>query len=237
MEEFFLYTPDKTKIAINHYKTNHDEVLIVVHGWFMTKDSKLFRKMAETFAQHFDVISMDCRGHGKSSGFYTFTSKEVQDLKTVVDFAKQSYKKIYLIGFSLGGGLVIIHGALEKNIDKIIAVSAHSSFEKIENQMWRREAWFPTFKKMELKRWFSIRPSCIIRKKIKPADVVEKVEVPTLFIAGKHDPTVHAWHTKRLYQKAQCEKHFELFENCTHAEDLFMDEPQRFMNICINFLK
>lgn len=237
MEEIFLETSDNTKIAVNHYKTIHDEVVIMVHGWFMTKDSKLFCDMAEIFSQHFDVLSMDCRGHGKSSGFYTFTTKETEDLKTVVNYAKEIYKKIYLIGFSLGGGLVIIHGALQKNVDKIIAVSAHYSFERIENQMWRPEAWVPTFKKMELKRWLSVRPSCIIREKIKPIDVVDKVEMPTLFTAGRHDPTVHAWHTKRLYKKAKCEKQFELFENGTHAEDLFMDEPKRFMNMCINFLK
>lgn len=208
MHELFLQTDDKTKIAVNHYKTNHNEVLIMVPGWFMTKDSKLFSDMAEIFSKHFDVLSMDCRGHGNSSGFYTFTTRETEDLKTVVDFAKLNYKKIYLIGFSLGGGLVIIHAGLQKDVDKIIAVSAHYSFEKIENQMWRSEAWVPTFKKMELKRWFSVRPSCIIREKIKPVDVVDKIEVPTLFTAGRHDPTVHAWHTKRLYKKAKCRKIF-----------------------------
>lgn len=237
MNELFLNTIDGIKIGINHYQTNHDEVLIMVHGWFMTKDSKLFTEMAEIFSNRFDVISMDCRGHGKSSGFYTFSAKETEDLKTVIDFAKKKYKKIYLIGFSLGGGLVLIHGALEKNVDKIITVSAHHSFEKIENHMWKKEAWLPTIKKMELKRWFSVRPSLVIRKKIKPIDIVDKIEVPTLFVAGKHDPTVRAWHTKKLFKKAKCKKQFELFENGKHAEDLFMDEPQRFMNTCINFLK
>ena len=32
-------------------------------------------------------------------------------------------------------------------------------------------------------------------------------------------------------------KKYELFENGIHAEDLYLDEPERFMNLCINFLK
>lgn len=235
-EELFLQTPDKVKIAINHHKTGHDEVLIVAHGWFMTKDSACFNDMAKEFSKNFDVISMDFRGHGKSSGFYTFTSKESIDLKTVVDYAKKQYSKIHLIGFSLGAALVLIHSAIEKNIDKVIAVSAPHSFIKIENQIWRKEAWKHTLRKFEFIRWVTIRPSLIIGKKIRPIDIITKVEAPTLFIAGEKDVTVHAWHSKSLFRRAKCKKHFELFKNCCHAEDLFFQEREKFINLCQEWL-
>lgn len=235
-QEIYLKTSDGIKIAINHYKTGHDEVLIIAHGWFMTKDSKFFFDMSNVLSNNFDVITMDFRGHGKSSGFYTFTSKEPNDLRIVVDYAKKHYKKVYLLGFSLGGALVLIHSAKEKNVDKVIAVSAPHSFIKIENQMWRKEAWMAYFKKFELKRFLSVRPSPIIQQKIKPIDIVDKVEAPTLFIAGDTDPIVHAWHTKSLFDKATCEKHFELFKNCWHAEDLFLQEREKFINVCSKWL-
>lgn len=235
-QEMYLKTSDGIKIALNHYKTGHDEVLIIAHGWFMTKDSKFFFDMSNVLSKNFDVITMDFRGHGKSSGFYTFTSKEPNDLRIVVDFAKKNYKKVYLLGFSLGGALVLIHSAKEKNVDKVIAVSAPHSFIKIENQMWRKEAWMAYFKKFELKRFFSVRPCPIIQQKIKPIDIVDKVEAPTLFIAGDTDPIVHAWHTKSLFDKATCEKQFELFKNCWHAEDLFLQEREKFINVCSKWL-
>lgn len=236
IEELFLKTQDGIKIAINHHRAGHDEVLIIAHGWFMTKDSACFSDMAKVFSEKFDVISMDFRGHGKSSGFYTFTSKEPMDLKTVVNYAKNRYSKVYLMGFSLGGALVLIHSALEKDVDKVIAVSAPHSFIKIENQMWRKEAWFHSLRKFELIRWVTVRPSLIIGRKIRPIDIVGKIEVPTLFIAGKKDVTVRAWHTKSLYRIAKCKKHFELFENGCHAEDLFYQERERFINICTGWL-
>ena len=40
--------------------------------------------------------------------------------------------------------------------------------------------------------------------KIKPINIVDKITVQSLFIAGEKDPTVHPWHTKELYNKAKC---------------------------------
>ncbi len=237
MENLFLKTKDNINISINWHKNGYDEVIIICPGWFMTKDSNAFSKMAEAFCGDFDVISMDFRGHGKSSGFYTFTAKETLDVEAVVDFAKKHYKKIYLIGFSLGGGLVLIHSARKNDVDKVIAVSPYSVFEKIENHMWHKNAFIPTLKKFEPRRWCSIRPSIVIHKKIKPIDLVDKISVPTLFVAGCHDKTVFPHHTESLYQKAECIKKYELFENGLHAEDLFLDEKDRFVQLCTDWLK
>jgi len=240
MKEELLQTEHGVRIALNHYETGHKEVLVILPGWFMTKDSKSFTDMAEAFAESFDVILPDARGHGKTSGAYTFTAEELLDVDAVVNFARnKGYEKIYLLGFSLGGALVVNYAANYKGVDKVIAVSAPYSFEKIENQMWRPEAWFMTvFRKMNLKQWFSIRPhpKGLTAPKIAPIDVVEKVEVPTLFIAGEKDPTVHAWHTEALCEKAICEKRFELFEKCCHAEDLFLQQRERFINVCKDWL-
>jgi len=236
IENLYLKTQDGVNIAINHHETGHDAVVIIAHGWFMTKDSSYFTDMAKVFSENFDVISFDFRGHGKSSGSYTFTSKEPMDMKAVVNYAKEHYKKIYLMGFSLGGALVLIHSAIEKDVDKVIAVSAPHSFIKIENQMWRKEAWWHSLRKFEFIRWTTVRPSLIIGKKIRPIDVVAKIDVPTLFIAGNCDATVHAWHTMSLFRVAKCQKKFELFKGCCHAEDLFFQQRKRFIKVCTDWL-
>lgn len=238
MNEIFLITTDNVKVAINYYNHSNDEVIIVCPGWFMTKDSAIFRTMSEDFAKTFDVISMDFRGHGRSGGFYTFTSNEEKDLDIVVNFARERYKKVFLCGFSLGGALVLLYSAKNKNIDKVIAISAPADFMKIENNIFSPDAWIPTlFYKFELFRWLSIRPGVPWLKKDKPINFVENIKVPTLFIAGEKDPTVFPWHTKLLYDKALCEKDYKLFENARHAEDLYYDFPRDFINICVNWFK
>lgn len=236
MEEIKLLTKDGIRIAVNHFKNGFDSVVIIAPGWFMTKDSKSFKEMSEIFSKKSDVLALDFRGHGKSSGFYTFTSKELNDISAVINFAHKNYKNIYLIGFSLGGAVSLIAGAHNDLIQKIIAVSAPTCFEKIENKIWKKEAWLLTLKKCELKRWFSIRPGNLIGKKTKPIDIVKDIKCPTLFLAGEKDPTVCSWHTKELFEKALCTKKYELFKNCCHAEDLYIQDKEKFVRVCSDWL-
>lgn len=240
MKEVFLTTSDNIKIAVNHYQSENDCVLVICPGWFMTKDSGIFEKMSQDFHKKYDVISMDFRGHGKSCGFYTFTAKELFDLEAVVEYAKSSefgYKKFYLCGFSLGGAVVLNYCAKYDDINKVIAVSPPADFMKIENRMFMPQAWFPTlFKKFEPKRWLSVRPGFLLLKKEKPVDYICNVQTPVLFAAGENDPTVFPWHTELLYNRAKCEKKYKLFKNSSHAEDLYMDFPEEFMQLCYEWL-
>ena len=198
----------------------------------MTKDSKYFKGMAEDFIGSTDVITMDFRGHGRSSGMYTFSAKEVADLKAVVDYAKARYHQVNLLGFSLGAAISIIYTAEYKNINNIICVSAPADFDKIENRSYKKEAFIPTMQKLELKRWVSVRPGSPFLKKVKPIDVVQGINVPVLFIAGGEDPTVYPWHTKALYDKAHSPKAYELFKDDFHAEDLYIRSRERFLKVC-----
>ncbi len=235
MENLFLTTKDNTRIAINYYNKNRDEVVIIAPGWCMTKDSKAFLEIAQEFNKKYDVISLDFRGHGKSKGFYTFSAKEILDLSCVVDFAKK-YQKIYLVGFSLGANICLIYAAQDKSISKVIAISPACDFNKIENQMHKKAAWGETIKKFELSRFLSIRPCVVPYKKIKPIDIIKKIEAPTLFVAGKKDPTVHFWHTEKLYQETICKKEFKIYKNGFHAEDLFLHYREDFTTTCYSWL-
>ncbi len=238
MKEIILNTSNNHKVAINHYNSGRECVLVICPGWHMTKDSKYFKAMSEDFYKTFDVITMDFRGHGKSSGFYTFSAKETEDLQIVVEYAKTRHKEINLLGFSLGAATTIIYAEKYKNANSIIAVSPPVDFNKIENYFFKKEAVMPTLQKFELFRSLSIRPGNIFLEKVKPIDVVDKISpIPVLFIAGSKDPTVYPWHAETLFNKAGNPKHFELFENDFHAEDLYINSKKRFLNLCNEWLK
>lgn len=234
-QEVYLTTVDKVKIAINHYKTDKEQVLIIAPGWTMSKDSKFIREIARNFAKFFDVISLDFRGHGKSSGFYTFTSKESLDLAAVIDYAKETYKNVYLIGFSLGGAISIIHTTASKNVDKLITVSAPHSFLKIKHFGWVKDFLKNKFNKYEFRILTTLRPSLIIKKRIRPIDVVGMLSIPTLFIAGESDSIIRLTDTKSLFDKAKCQKRFEMFKQCNHAEDLIYQEKDKFIMVCTDW--
>lgn len=235
-KELYIKTSDGIKIALNHFKNNKEQVLIIANGWTMSKDSRFISEMANLFAKTLDVIAFDFRGHGKSSGVYTFTSKEPEDLKSVVDYAKTIYKKIYLIGFSLGGAISIIYSADTESINRLIIVSAPHSFAKINNFKWIKDFIKNPFKKYEFKICAKLRPSPIILKKIKPIDIVDKIKIPTLFIVGDSDTIIHPNDTESLFHKAKCEKKLKLFKNCNHAEDLLYQEKKELINTCEEWL-
>ncbi len=229
---------DNIYIHFNQYINNHNEVVIISPGWCMTKGSKSFKRISEYFSKHFDVITIDYRGHGKSGGFFTFGTKEIDDLEVLVNHAKEiGYKKIFLIGFSLGASTSLIVASRLDYINGVIAVSPPADFDKIENHMWKKAAWLETLKKFELSRFLSIRPSLINHNKIKAIDIIDKVNVPTLFIAGGMDPTVYAWHTEELYKKAICKKEYKLYKDGYHAEDLFLHFEDDFTITCKNWLE
>ena len=238
IEQITLKTTDNIEIAANYLKNGFQEIVIIVAGWCMTKDSKTFLEITEAFSQKYDVLTIDCRGHGKSKGLFSFSAKEPLDISAAIEFVNtEHYQKKHLLGFSLGAASSLIYCSQNPEIEKLILVSPPTEFSKIENKMWKKEAWKETFKKFELGRFLSIRPCVVPLKKIKPIDVVHNIKTPTLFIAGSKDPTVLSWHTIKLYEKATCNKKLHIFENGIHAEDLFIYFQSEFMNSCFEWLK
>ena len=232
-----LTTSDNIKIAYNHISCGHDSILVIAHGWFMSKDSAAFREMSNDFSKNFDVICFDFRGHSKSSGFYTFGARETADLSAVIDYAKQKYNKIYIIGFSLGSLISVNYCAKNSDVDKLILVSAPVLFDKIENNVFSPKAFIPTIKKFELKRWFSIRFLSPFLSKPKPVKLIRKINIPTLFIAGEFDPIIKLWHNDRLYKIAKCIKKKIVIPKGKHAEDLYLEQKEFFLKSCIEWLE
>src|SRR4029079_19104721 len=77
------------------------------------------------------------RGHGQSRGFFTWTAKEHLDLEAVVDLIRPKYHKVGVIAFSLGAAIAINTIGETAPVDSLIAVSAPSSFWRIDYQVWR----------------------------------------------------------------------------------------------------
>jgi len=237
MREVFVKTEDNINIAINHYDSGRDEVLIIAHGWYMCKDTHAFLRMSEDFFKSYDVITMDFRGHGKSSGWYTFTSNEHKDIKAVVKYAREKYSKIAILGFSLGGALAIIHAATYKDINCLITVSTPTDFDKIENLCWQPEAFITAFQQFDNRINRNIRLGSPFLYKIRPIDIVQDISpTPILFLAGGKGPTFHPWHAEKLHEKVKQCKSIEIFENDFHAEALYLNSRKKFLDVCNDWL-
>ena len=138
MRNVTLRTNDDHRIEAVHHEGGFRKAVILAHGFFNAKDAYLFREIAKSLAVHYDVVAFDFRGHGKSSGLFTWTTKECADLQAVIGYVKScGYDAIGLIGFSLGAAISLIEAAQNPDIKTVIAVSAPYDFWKIDYQFWK----------------------------------------------------------------------------------------------------
>ncbi len=233
----FVKTQDDINIAYNHAKSEHKSVLILAHGWFMSKDSEAFVELAKEFENYFDVIAFDFRGHCKSNGLYSFGHNETKDLSAIVDYAKNDYESIYLMGFSLGSLIAINYCAHNEGIKKLILVSAPTDFKKIENNVFSPNAFIPTLKKFEFKRWTTIQFTHPFKTKPIPRQEISKISIPTLFLGGEKDPIIRIWHNHELFNLANEPKKEVVVKDGKHAEDIYLENKKLFVNTCLDWFR
>ncbi|MCI4041876.1 alpha/beta fold hydrolase [Streptomyces sp. TRM75563] len=87
--------------------------IVVAHGFTGSADRPAVRRAARAFAQRAAVITFSFRGHGRSGGRSTVGDREVLDLAAAVAWARElGHTRIVTVGFSMGGSVVLRHGAL-----------------------------------------------------------------------------------------------------------------------------
>ena len=192
--------------------------------------------MVEMLEERLDVLCMDFRGHGRSSGLYTFSAREGADLGAVLDWARVSYVNIAIIGFSLGAAIAInTVSRRHREVHGLIAVSAPCAFDKIDFKFWTPEAIRSGL--LGLEPGAGCRPGNPALKKERPLDTIKRIrDLPVLFIHGTKDATVGLHHSRRLYAVAAEPKRLEIIEGGGHAEILFRDDPDGFLGIVESWL-
>jgi pimeloyl-ACP methyl ester carboxylesterase len=203
----------------------------------MSKDAKPFLDLSEDLFEQYDVITMDQRGHGRSEGFFSFSSKEHEDIKVIINYALERYRKVYLIGFSLGAASCVIEVAQNRNVGGLIIISPPTSFENIENNFLDRSAVIPAIQKFG-SHLFRLRLGNINSPKVNPLDVIDKVSpIPLLIIHGGNDPIIFRHHADMLYEKAKEPKKLVIIEKGLHAEELYRQDSEGFVELCVSWIK
>ena len=229
-------TQDGVQISLRHTKTGDSRVVIIGPGFFQSKETRTSRNLENDLLKHFDVISMDFRGHGKSGSLYTFSAKEKEDLKAVIDYAREHHTQVGVIGFSYGAAIAILEQAQHQNLESLICVGAPMAPSEIELHWWKIEAWKSALRGCE---WGAgVRPGNPFLKKENALDVVDKLKsTPILFLHGSKDPTVGLRHSQRLYDKAQEPKALKIIQGAGHAQDMYRTHRAEFLGVVLDWFE
>ncbi len=224
-----VLTSDRIRIAFDLYqRSRRDEVLIICPGFFQSKETPTFQRLANVLVGSCDVVCMDFRGHGRSDGLFSFSAYEQADLNAVLDWVCERYTRIGLLGFSLGAATAINVASHRNGIRSLVTVSAPSTFEEIEFKFWTPEAIKTGIRGLEPGAGF--RPGNLWAKKERPIDNIQRLApIPILLIHGTNDQTVLHRHSERLHQAAGKPKRLILIEGGGHAEELFRQKPEQFL--------
>lgn len=145
-----LTTPDGDFLHLDWLKSGNNNMVILCHGLEGNSASKYMLGMANIFSKNaWDVAAMNYRGCSgvPNETVRTYHSGATDDLDLVVQHVEnQHYQKIVLIGFSLGGNLILKYAGEQKypltsKLDKIVIFSvpvdlAGSSLELSKMKNW-----------------------------------------------------------------------------------------------------
>lgn len=132
MEHMMFRSFDNTLLYVEkHFINNSGKVVILIHG--LSEYTGRYQHVAKRLNEEgYNVIALDNRGNGRSGGkkgdvksFHDF----LDDTHEIVLYAKElGFKKVYLLGHSLGGFIVNAYGVKYNDVDGIISSGAVGIF-------------------------------------------------------------------------------------------------------------
>jgi len=121
-----ITTPDADFIDLDKATVQSDHVILAIHGLEGSSKSGYIQSLTEYANKHgFDIIVMNLRGCSGEPNklLYSYHSGETKDVKHIITHIIESYnyKAMHVVGYSLGGNMILkMLGELKDNYPQII---------------------------------------------------------------------------------------------------------------------
>ena len=143
-----LITPDDDFIDIDFLKNDNDRLVIICHGLEGSSDSIYVKGMAKAFqSRKWDVAAYNyrCCSGEVNKQFRVYHAGATDDLHFVIEeiLKNTTYKSVALVGFSLGGNLILKYlgenpALVPKTITSAVALSAPVDLESCSVEIIKR---------------------------------------------------------------------------------------------------
>ncbi len=234
-----LFTSDGERIAASHYRNGKDRLVLVSHGFFNSRNSRTLQRAIGFLVPRYDVITFDYRGHGESSGSYTFSAREGRDLEAVFAYIRRfAYRKKALLGFSLGAYVPVSSPGSRQFFDSMMLVSCPWSFISIDCHFWEKPV-LVSFRDMfnENAKGRGARIGNPFLKKPFASEAMPHIKAPVLFVHGQKDWLVKPWHSRALFNLKGRPGRLEILRDGFHAEKLADQFPGRFSQLSLEWFR
>ncbi|MFI0419329.1 alpha/beta hydrolase [Spongiactinospora sp. 9N601] len=225
-----LRTKDGVRIDAAHtppYDTPRpaaDLGVVLAHGFTGGWRNGTARRIAHVFSAFGGVVCFDFRGHGRSGGSSTVGDLEVLDLDAAVRHARSiGYRRLAVVGFSMGAAVAVRHAGLHGGVDAVVAVSGPARWYYRGTRPMQRVHWVierpigrflaRTAKRTRIARgpWDPIPLS--------PHEAAPLISpTPLLVVHGDRDAFFPIEHAHQLYGAAREPKELWIEPGYGHAE-------------------
>jgi pimeloyl-ACP methyl ester carboxylesterase len=219
-----LVTEDGVPIDAAHLPGTSDLAIVVAHGFTLSWQRPNVWRIANRFNRLAGVVIFDFRGHGRSGGLSTLGDHEIKDLDVAVAYARElGYKRIAVVGFSMGASIVLRHAGLIGGVDAVVSVSGPGRWYYRGTERMRRVHMAVEHRvgRLVTKRLLNTRVSPVGWKPVPvpPAEAAAQISpVPLLIVHGDKDPYFPPEHPRQLYMAAREPKELWLLPGMGHAE-------------------
>lgn len=193
----FKNSRDLTLVG-NLYPSTSKSIIIMCHGFMSNKHSKgRFKRLAISFNKcGYSALLFDFSGCGESDDDFLTVEKEVDDLKSAIQFVKsKGYEKIALYGHSLGT-LICLKSYTPEITTMVLSGALTDSMKYDWDEFFAKEQ----MKELEEKGYLTehtpkeVRKKIVIDKRIlkdfeliNQKEVLKDVNCPVLIIHGNND--------------------------------------------------
>ena len=197
-----LVTEDQVTLEGWFIRSSHStKTIILVHGFGMNKGEVL--KRTYYLAKAYNLLYLDCRGAGDSSGHSEAGLQESKDIRAAVEYLRKEHpdlaQEIALYGISMGSAAAAYYTATEGGIKCLVLESSYFSFKNVAKRWMWKHAKIP---------YFPLVASLISWKEYRMGQKVEtfalqntasRITCPVLMIQGEKDKLTPVAKAQKTY--------------------------------------
>jgi pimeloyl-ACP methyl ester carboxylesterase len=128
-----VFLPDGATMVADLFPGPGDAILLLLPGFWRSRLSVRLRDLGRRLGAVSSVAVVDLRGHGESTGRYTFGATEPADVGFLLrDLQSRGYRRFGILGFSMGGyiGMEAMRHSREINLCGAALVSSPTAVQR-----------------------------------------------------------------------------------------------------------
>ncbi len=245
MERVIFKNSRNQSLVGNLYTSKSKSIIIIVHALANDKSERgKLDKVAESLNKSgYNVLAFDFSGCGESDDDTLTIGKQVDDLRSAIEFSKsKGYNRIGLFGHSIGSLVSLKCYNQEINtmvlwspVTNKVKYARDEKFSKEQLQELKEKGYFTRTRKNAIRTTYLIDKQMLIdRETVNQKELLKNVNCAVLIIQGTEDTSVPLEDSKQAIELLSKNSQLELVEGADHDFKEHIDILVRLTNNWFN---